>query len=128
MDYEDLVAVYTSLESTAATLEKTEILADVFASTDPEHLEMVVTLIRGSVFADWESEDLGVSSSLALEAIEKATGIPTSRIEDWWREEGDLGSAAATAVENKEQATLFSEPLTVRNVHARLRELADYEG
>jgi DNA ligase-1 len=128
MEYADLVATYDRLAATAATSEKRSVLAELFASTGPEHLTAVVRLARGRVFAPWEGRDLGVSSSLALEAVVKATGIDADRVEAWWREEGDLGDAAAAAVAERAQQTLFSQPLTVERVHGTLRELATYEG
>jgi DNA ligase-1 len=87
-----------------------------------------VRLIRGRVFAPWESRDLGVSSSLASDAVVKATGVEGDRVEALWREEGDLGDAAAEAVAVRTQQTLFSQPLTVDDVYGTLRELATYEG
>jgi len=128
MEYADLVATYERLEATAATLEKRAVLAERFESTDADHLTPVVRLVRGNVFAPWDPRNLGVSSSLASEAIVKATGIDADRLEAWWREEGDLGTAAAKAVEGRTQRTLFSERLTVETVYETLRELAAYEG
>ncbi len=128
MEYAELVSVYEDLEETAATLEKTEILAELFDTADSDHLPIVVKLARGNVFANWESSDLGVSTALTLDAIEKATGVDTDQIEEWWREEGDIGDAAARAVAEKAQQTLFSEPLTVRDVYSTLHALASYEG
>jgi DNA ligase-1 len=128
MEYESLVAVYDELDSTASTDEKTAILAELFAGADDDHLPILVTLARGNPFADWESQELGVSTSLTKEAIEKATGIPDERLEDWWRETGDLGDAAERAVAERTQQTLVSTTLDVRSVHEALREVAEYEG
>ena len=110
MEYAELVEVYERLAATSATLEKTAVLAEAFAAADAEHLSMLVKLVRGRVFANWESRELGVSTSLAAEAVQKATGVPAEDVEAWWREEGDLGDAAARAVEAKTQQTLFAEP------------------
>lgn len=128
MEYSALVSVYEDLAATTETLEKTSILADCFEASDDEHLPMLVKLVRGKLFANWKSDELGVSSSLAMDAIVKASGLDEGRIEDWWREQGDLGNAAASAIEAKTQQTLFSEPLTAREVHDTLQELAEYEG
>lgn len=128
MKYEELVSVYEELDATAATLEKTAILAEAFSTSDKDHLSMVVKLVRGKVFANWESVELGVSSSLTLEAIEKATGIPETDIEDIWREKGDLGSAAEIAIAEKAQQSLVSNPVTVSRVYNTLQDLAAFEG
>ncbi len=127
MQYGELTAVYDRLEATASTLEKTEILAEAFAEAG-ELLPELALLARGRLFAAWEPDELGVSSSLTVEAIATASGLPEERIEEWWREEGDLGDAAALAVENRVQATLVSGSLDVRTVSETLRGLADHEG
>lgn len=128
MDYAALVEVYDDLVATSASLGKRAILADCLAGVDPDLLPIVVKLVRGRVFAPWESGELGVSTALALEAIAKATGIAPDRIEDWWREEGDLGDAAALAVAARTQRTLHSRPLTVSRVHGTLTAVAGYDG
>ncbi|WP_224270022.1 ATP-dependent DNA ligase [Haloprofundus salinisoli] len=128
MEYAALVDVYRCLETTASTNEKTAVLADCFAAASEGQLPLVATLVRGTVFPAWDSRELGVSSSLTREAIRKATGVDDDQIGEWWRERGDLGDAAALAVENRSQQTLFSESLTVELVHETLTELAGYTG
>ena len=128
MEYAALVDVYEHLGGTQSTLEKRDVLADAFAAADDEHLPLLVTLVRGHLFAAWRREDLDVSSSLTKRAIVKATGVEESAIDDRWRETGDLGDAAAWATENEAQRTLFSADLTVRDVYDTLRELTTYEG
>ncbi|QZA88118.1 ATP-dependent DNA ligase [Salinarchaeum sp. IM2453] len=128
MQYADLVDVYADLEDTSSTLEKTAILSDCFSKVDDTDLPRVVRLVRGKVFAPWESEDIGISTSLMSDAIAKATGIDSTQIETWWRERGDLGNAAAVAINQRQQQPLFSESLTVEQVYETLREVATYEG
>jgi DNA ligase-1 len=128
MDYAELARIYGRLADTTKTLEKRSILAECFETTDPELLPAVVRLVRGRVFAPWESDDPGVSSSLASEAVTKATGVDTDRLETWYREEGDLGDAAAKAVGKRTQRTLVSKTLSVEGVYETLRDLSNYEG
>jgi DNA ligase-1 len=128
MEYGDLVEVYRDLETTDSTLQKTASLARAFAAADADTLPSVVLLVRGSAFAAWQSADLGVSSNLTLRAVAKATGVDADRIEAEWRDTGDLGDAAAWAVANQRQQTLFGQSLTVESVLETLREIAGYEG
>jgi DNA ligase-1 len=128
MEYAALVAVYDRLGATQSTLEKTDIVAETLAETSREDLPMLVRLLRGTVFAAWDSADLGVSSSLATEATARATGVDTDDIEADWRDTGDLGDAAARAVEGQVQQTLLSKPLTVERVYDTFQSLADIEG
>ncbi|KTG10599.1 DNA ligase [Haloprofundus marisrubri] len=128
MEYAALVDIYEHLEATASTNEKTAVLADCFDAASESQLPILATLIRGKLFPAWDSRELGVSSSLTREAIRKATGVDDDRVEEWWREYGDLGDAAALAVEHRTQQTLFSETLTVESVHETLTDLAEYIG
>lgn len=127
MEYRRLVEIYDRLDATSSTLEKTDILADAFVDAD-ELLPEFTQLARGRLFASWESDDLGVSSSLTAQAIANATGIDSDQIESWWRETGDLGDAAANAIENRAQTTLVSDTLDIHTVYTTLRGLAEYEG
>jgi DNA ligase-1 len=128
MEYAALVAVYDRLAATDSTDEKRDVLAETFVDADADLLARLVTLVRGRLWPAHDRTDLGVSSSLSLDAVVRATGAAEADVRERWKETGDLGDAAAWAVEHGGQQTLFSEPLTVGGVHDRLRELATYEG
>ena len=128
MEYAALVAVYDRLDATQSTTEKTTIVAETLAETPHDDLPTIVRLLRGTVFAAWDSSDLGVSSSLVSDAIAKATGVDEDDIEADWRDTGDLGDAAARAVEVQVQQTLLSKPLTVERVYDTFQSLAEIEG
>lgn len=128
MEYRALVAAFEELQATAARTEKTALLADLLSEVNPSLLGPVIRLTRGTVSEPWESGDLGVSSALTLDAVVKATAVPEEEVERWWRELGDLGSAAERAARSDRQATLLTRELTVESVHDRLRGLADLAG
>jgi DNA ligase-1 len=127
MKYAELVGVYERLAETDSNNEKRDILAEFFADAD-DLLPVVVKLVRGRLFAAHQREELGVSSSLTLDAIGKSTGVADSDLREQWRETGDLGDVAAWAVEHQTQQTLFSDPLTVERVHDTLRSITSFEG
>jgi DNA ligase-1 len=127
MQYRSLVEVYDRLDGTSSSLRKADILAETLADAG-DLLSELCLLLRGRLFASWEGDDLGVSSSLATDAVVRTTGVDRADVESWWRETGDLGDAAARAVENRRQATLVSDSLDVRTVFETLRGLAGYEG
>ncbi|ELY53921.1 DNA ligase (ATP) [Natronococcus amylolyticus DSM 10524] len=128
MQYADLVESYRRIDATASTDEKTAIVASVLEAATTDELERLLPLFRGKVTPAYEGADLGISSSLTLEAIRKATGVAESEIRTTWHETGDLGTAAAEAVANQTQQTLFSTDLTVESVFETLRDLLEYEG
>jgi DNA ligase-1 len=128
MEYAALVAVYDRLAATDSTHEKRDVLAETFADADADLLARLVTLVRGRLGPAYDRPELGVSSSLTLEAVLTATGADEDAVRERWRETGDLGDAAAWAADHGGQQTLFSEPLTVERVHDSLCDLADFEG
>ena len=128
MEYAALVEVYDRLAGTQSTHGKVAIVAETLADTPREELQMILRLLQGELFAPWDPAELGVSSSLASRAVQRATGVPAGDVEADWRETGDLGSAAARAVERRVQQTLVSETLTVEGVYEEVRSLAGYEG
>jgi len=127
MEYTVLVDVYDRLAATDSNNEKRDVLAAAFADAG-EMLPRLVTLVRGRLSPAYDRTDLGVSSSLTLDAVLRATGAPEDAVRERWRTTGDLGDAAAWAVEHGGQQTLFSSTLTVERVHDDLRTLATYEG
>jgi DNA ligase-1 len=128
MEYAELVETYRRIEATASTDEKTAVLASALEDAATDELPTLLPLFRGRVGPAHEGVDLGISSSLTARAIAKATGVDSEEIEAVWRETGDLGDAAADAVANRTQRTLFGRDLTVPFVYETLRELAEYEG
>ncbi|MFB6201347.1 MAG: ATP-dependent DNA ligase [Halorhabdus sp.] len=127
MDYAALVDVYDRLAATDSNTEKREILAELFASAE-ELLPRVVVLVRGRLSPAYDRTELGVSSALTLRAILRASGAQEADVRDRWKETGDLGDAAAWAVETGGQQTLVSTALTVERVQEDLRTLATFEG
>ena len=127
MEFAALVTTFEELDATASTLDKTALLAERFA-TAGDRLGDLVVVVQGQLFPSWHSADLGVSARSARAAVAKATGVNEDAIDRRWGETGDLGDAAAWAVSERTQQTLFSEGLTVNRVLVTLRAFPDFEG
>ncbi|MFQ3308048.1 MAG: DNA ligase-1 [Candidatus Nanohaloarchaea archaeon] len=112
------------MDSTQKTLEKTDILAELYSESG-EELPEVVLLTTGNPFPSWKNMDLGVSSKTLVKIISKATGRKEREVEKEWKEQGDLGLAAETMVENKTQQRLMTQELTVEKVTERLQKVAE---
>ncbi len=128
MDYSDLVAVYKELESTQSNLEKIDTLAGAFAAASDDELERLVKLGMGRIFTAWKETEIGISSKLMVRAIAKVTGESESRVEDEWRDTGDLGNTTENLLADKKQQTFATQELTVEKVHDNLKDVAEYEG
>jgi DNA ligase-1 len=128
MKYSELADVYESLENTQSKLEKADILAGLFSKAGAEELPMVVFLASGRVFPSYSEEVIGIASQLMIKAIARATGFPPRKVEDKFKDTGDLGLAASYFVQKRKQRTLLTKKLTLKKVFENIRELSKIEG
>ncbi|MFW6449734.1 MAG: ATP-dependent DNA ligase [Nanoarchaeota archaeon] len=128
MRYSELAQVYDNIQSTAKRLEKTSIIAEFLKKIPDRELDVIVLLMQGKVFHSWDERKLGVAAKTVVKAINVATGIGVSIIEDEWRKTGDLGLVAEKLVGKKKQSTLFSSELEVEKVYNNIVKLATLEG
>jgi len=128
MLYLKLAQVYESLEKTSKRLEKTDILSKFFKKITKKEARDLAYLVKGKVYPDWAEEITGLSSQLAIKAIQKATGISNKEIVKHWRKIGDLGEVAESMIAKKKQRTLFSAKLTTEKVIENLRKASKLEG
>src|SRR3989344_5477306 len=91
MNYNELVKYYEKLEGTTKKLEKTDILAKLFKECNLDELDLIVYLVQGTVFPEWDSRNIGFSSRLILKAISSVTGVNAEDVEKLWKKKGDLG-------------------------------------
>ena len=127
MEYSRLCEIYHELESTTKGLEKTEILASFLEDIHDE--PEFIYFLQGSVFADYDHRELGISHQLAIRAIGKAAGISDAEVVDAFKELGDLGKVAESVLGKKKQQTaLFTKKLSVEKVIINFRRLPTLEG
>lgn len=128
MDYLELARAYDKIEGSAKRLYKTKVIADLLKKTPEKDLEAVLLLLKGRVFPDYDSREIGMSSKLVLKSISVVTGFSDKELNDKWRDIGDLGRVAEELVGKKKQGTLFQEKLSVREVHKNLQKMPSLEG
>jgi len=128
MDYKELVKVYENIDGTSKRLNKTYYISELIKKTPDDSLEMTLLLLKGNLYPGWDKQDIGVASKLVLKAISSAAGIPANKIENKWKELGDLGECAKEFITSKKQMTLFSHKLSLKKVFDELRKLATISG
>lgn len=128
MQYQELVNIYSELESTTKRLEKTEIIANFLKKLDGETLSEVGLMILGRVFPSWSDKEIGIGNKLLMRAVAEAIGTSPEKVEDAVRDEGDIGLACVELFKSKKQTTFFSKPLTINFVFNSLRKLANISG
>ncbi|PLW79298.1 DNA ligase [Candidatus Woesearchaeota archaeon] len=128
MNYSTLTELYEQITSTSKRLLKTKYLSDFIKKSPIEDLDILIRMVRGKVFADYEEEKLGISSKIILKVISLSTGMTAKEVEDEWKKTGDLGIVAENLVKTKKQVTLFSNDLTVNKVYDNIRRLPNIDG
>ena len=126
MEFSKIAEAFEKLDQTQKTLEKTDILAELFEESG-EQLPQVVLLCTGTPFPAWKDLDLGVSSKTLVKIISKATGRSEDEVEKEWKEQGELGLAAETMVEKKTQQRLMTQEITVEKAFDRMQKVAEME-
>ena len=120
------------MEKTTKRLELTDLLVDLFKNTPPDLVSKVVYLIQGKLRPDFEGVEIGVAEKLVIRAVHRSTAIEAKKIEEAYRNDGDLGHAVSKLIEQKTQTTLFEsseEPSqTVQWVYDSLFKIAELEG
>ncbi len=128
MEYSKLAKTYEKLEGTSKRLEKASIIRSLLQETLEDELDYVVLLLRGRLFPAYDTTEIGISNKLLIKAIATSTGYSPKKINDLWREKGDIGLVTEELIGSKKQNTLFSESLMVKDVFETLRSVAVHEG
>ncbi|UCD04438.1 MAG: ATP-dependent DNA ligase [Candidatus Woesearchaeota archaeon] len=128
MKYSKLVEIYDKINSTTKTLEKTDIIADFLKTVKPKEIKEIILLLRGRVFPEWDTREIGIGAQLAIKAMSSAYGVSKDKVIKEWRNIGDLGEVTEKLAKNRTQSTLFKEDVYTKKVLENLRKIAVLEG
>src|SRR3972149_6439906 len=129
MEYATLVDLYEKIEATTKRLEMTDLLVQLFRQVSPPEIKEVVYLTEGHIAPDYAGIELGLAEKLVIRVLAQVTGLPEKDVTALWKEKGDLGLVAETAIQERRQVPLTaSEPLTVRKVFDNLMAIAKAAG
>ena len=128
MDFTLIAETFQKMENTASRLALTDHLVSLLKITCPDLIDKVVYLIQGKLYPDYEGIELGLAERMAIRALGYSAGVETSVIEENYRRTGDIGDTAEEVMKIKNQATLFSEKMTVERVYHTLDKIARTTG
>ena len=128
MKYSEVVDSFETISSTTKRLEITDHLVSLFSKTPNGALPMVVYMLTGELRPKYEGVVLGLAEKLVIEALHDVTGLPEKTIKASYIKRGDIGRCAEEMLSQKEQTTLFSEPLTVERVYNTMMKIAKTSG
>ena len=120
--------MFEMMEKTTKRIELTNILVELLKKTPKKIIPNVVYLLQGIIRPNFEGVELGIAEKLAIRAISKSAGLPIKKIEDDYRECGDLGLTASNILKIKTQTTFTAEKITVERVYETLFKIAKLEG
>ena len=128
MKFSIITKTFEKMENTTKRLELTQHLVELFKETPNKVISKVVYLIQGKLRPDYEGIELGVAEKLAIRAISKSAGTSIKKIEETYKDSGDLGFAATKILEKKTQTTFLKEAITTERVYETLYKIAELEG
>jgi len=128
MEFSIISEMFEMMEKTTKRIELTNILVELLKKTPKKIIPNVVYLLQGIIRPNFEGIELGIAEKLAIRAISKSAGLPIKKIEDDYRECGDLGLTASNILKIKTQTTFTAEKITVERVYETLFKIAKLEG
>ena len=128
MEFSIISEMFEMMEKTTKRIELTNILVELLKKTPKKIIPNVVYLLQGIIRPNFEGVELGIAEKLAIRAISKSAGLPIKKIEDDYREGGDLGITASNVLKIKTQTTFTAEKITVERVYETLFKIAKLEG
>jgi len=128
MDFSIVAEIFEKMENTTKRIELTNILVELLKKTPKKIIPNVVYLLQGIIRPNFEGVELGIAEKLAIRAISKSAGLPIKKIEDDYRECGDLGLTASNILKIKTQTTFTAEKITVERVYETLFKIAKLGG
>jgi len=128
MEFSIISELFEMMEKTTKRIELTNILVELLKKTPKKIIPNVVYLLQGIIRPNFEGVELGIAEKLAIRAISKSAGLPIKKIEDDYRDGGDLGLTASNILKIKTQTTFTAEKITVERVYETLFRIAKLEG
>ena len=128
MEFSIIAEMFEKMEKTSSRIELTNILVELLKKTPEKIIPNVVYLLQGIIRPNFEGVELGVAEKLAIRSISKSSGLPIKKIEDDYRNCGNLGLTASNILKLKTQTTFTAEKITIERVYETLFKIANLEG
>lgn len=121
MKFLTLTGYLERLEATTKRLTMFDILSELFREASSEDIDKIIYISQGILLPPFYGIELGMSEKLLMRALSEAGNVPTKKVEEIFRKEGDLGLTAETLIKGK-------GTLTVINVYEELMDIAKTSG
>lgn len=129
MEFCALASAFEEIEKTPGRLGMARRLCALFSQAQSgKECRQIAYMVQGSVAPAFEGLDLGVGERFALAAVALCSGAGEKKVEEEYKKEGDLGSAAQKLLLKKSQMALAHEVLTLENVYSSFVRIAKTGG
>jgi DNA ligase-1 len=128
MQFSIIAEMFEKMENTSKRIELTNILVELLKKTPKKIIPNVVYLLQGILRPNFEGVELGVAEKLAIRSISKSSGLPIKKIENDYKNCGNLGLTASNILKLKTQTTFTAEKITLERVYETLIKIANAEG
>ena len=128
MQFSIIAEMFEKMENTSKRIELTNILVELLKKTPKKIIPNVVYLLQGILRPNFEGVELGVAEKLAIRSISKSSGLPIKKIENDYKNCGNLGLTASNILKLKTQTTFTTEKITLERVYETLIKIANVEG
>jgi len=128
MQFSIIAEMFEKMENTSKRIELTNILVELLKKTPKKIIPNVVYLLQGILRPNFEGVELGVAEKLAIRSISKSSGLPIKKIENDYKNCGNLGLTASNILKLKTQTTFTEEKITLERVYETLIKIANAEG
>jgi len=109
MKFLRLAEYFMELEKTARRNQMVEILGRLFKETDQEEIDKIVYLCQERLVPAFEKLEFGISEKLTAKALAFATGLSEAKIQNLYKNYGDLGLVGRDVLGGKGQKLSVSE-------------------
>ncbi|NLC91678.1 MAG: ATP-dependent DNA ligase [Methanocorpusculum parvum] len=128
MQFVEFAEICNTIEETSSRLATADILAEKFPGLTEEELPVFVRFMRGKLFPDWSSENLGFGPNLLYDALAYVIGKKRDYVVSAINNAGDVGKVVESLLEKREQTMFFSEELDLLDVNERFLLMAKSSG
>ncbi len=125
MEFSRVADLYEKIEDTTKRLEMTDHLVSLFKDSPPQMIDKVIYLTQGKLYPDYMGIELGMAERMAIEAVSRATLVAKKKINQLYKQYGDLGSTVEDLLKGRFPPL---KALTVEDVYSTLDKIAKTSG
>jgi DNA ligase-1 len=128
LKFSAVAQTFSELESTAARLEMTDILSELFKKTSASEIDKLVYLMQGILAPPYEDIDVGIGERFAISAIAASAGYSVPEVDKHYKKSGDLGLTAQSLLSKKKQMALSTKDMDITFVYNSFLKIAKASG